>query len=290
MCGHNHQQNKNVVKIVPMKKCFSLWLTVLISIHSTFAQVNQTKDSSPYHTTLLKDGAIIAGGIGLNVLGYSLIQNKKDLNPAALATKTPDKVPFFDRSSAGFYSPKADEDSYIPFKASFVMPVLMALVNKNERHKLGQVLVLYTETMAITGAVFTMTTGTVYRSRPYVYGTKAPEELRIDKNSQRAFFAGHTAATAAATFFMAKVFADFNPDSKAKPYVWAFAAAVPAAVGYLRYQAGMHFLSDNILGYLVGMGAGIFVPQLHRIKGMRNVSFSPTIGNGSKGLAVSVRL
>src|SRR4051812_39236125 len=121
-----------------MKKCFSLWLTVLISIHSTFSQVNQSKEPSPYQTNLLKDGAIIAGGIGLNVLGYKLIQSKKDLNPAALATKTRDKVPFFDRSSAGFYSQKADEDSYIPFKASFVMPVLMALVNKNERQKLGQ--------------------------------------------------------------------------------------------------------------------------------------------------------
>ncbi len=111
-----------------------------------------------------------------------------------------------------------------------------------------------------------------------------------DKNAQRAFFAGHTAAIAAATFFMAKAFADFNPDSKAKPYVWAFAAAVPAVVGYLRYKAGMHFLSDNLLGYAVGMSAGIFVPQLHKIKGMRNVTISPAVGIGNKGLAVTYKL
>ncbi|HEX8460354.1 MAG TPA: phosphatase PAP2 family protein, partial [Segetibacter sp.] len=103
--------------------------------------------------------------------------------------------------------------------------------------------------------------------------------------SQRAFFAGHTAATAAATFFMAKAFADFNPDSKAKPYVWAFAASVPALVGYLRYKGGMHFLSDNLLGYAVGAGAGILVPKLHSIKKMRNVTFLPQIGN-NKGLAL----
>lgn len=103
------------------------------------------------------------------------------------------------------------------------------------------------------------------------------------------FFAGHTAATAAATFFMAKVFADFNPGSKAKPYVWAFAAAVPGVVGYLRYKAGMHFLSDNILGYLIGAGAGILVPQFHKVKAMRNVSFAPAVGTGSNGLAVTYR-
>lgn len=274
-----------------MKKCLTLWLTVLISINSTFAQTASKKEApSPYHTTLITDGAIIVGGVGLTALGVSLIQNKRDLTPAELATKTRDHVPFFDRSSVGFYSEKADNDSYIPFKASFAMPVLMALINKNERQKFGQVIVLYTETMAITGALFTMATGNVYRSRPYVYGTKAPYDLRLDKNSQRAFYAGHTAATAAATFFMAKAFADFNPDSKAKPYVWAFAAAVPAVVGYLRYKAGMHFLSDNILGYAIGAGAGIFVPQLHKIKQLKNVSFSPAVGTGSKGLAVTYRL
>jgi hypothetical protein len=199
-----------------MKHRLILCLTLVFSFNLNFAQTTVPKEAaSPYHTSFIKDGAIIAGGIGLNVLGYNLIKNKHDLTPAELETKSVDNIPFFDRGNAGFYSEKADKDSYIPFQASFAMPVLMALINKNERQKLGQVLVLYTETMAVTGAIFTMATGTIYRSRPYVYGTKAPYDLRLDKNSQRAYFAGHTAATAAATFFMAKVFADFNPDSKA---------------------------------------------------------------------------
>lgn len=73
--------------------------------------------------------------------------------------------------------------------------------------------------MAITGAVFSLTDGLVVRSRPYVYGNIAPIEKRISATAQRSFFAGHTAATAAATFFAAKVFQDMNPNSKAKPYV-----------------------------------------------------------------------
>jgi len=273
-----------------MKHHITLLLTALIIGSSSFCQDNRIKETSPYHTGFIKDGAIITGSIGLNVLGYKLIQNKKDLTPSELEGKSVENIPFFDRGNAGYYSEKADNDSYIPFKASFVMPVLMALINKNERHKFGQVMVLYTETMAVTGAIFTLATGNVYRSRPYVYGNKAPYDLRLDKNSQRSFFAGHTAATAAATFFMAKAFADFNPDSKAKPYVWAFAATVPAVVGYLRYKGGMHFLSDNMLGYAIGAGAGILVPQLHKIKGMRNVSLSPAVGFGSKGLAMTYRL
>lgn len=278
-----------------MKQCITLWLSALIILNSTFAQKNTTENSeSPYHTNFVKDGAIIVGGIGLTALGVHLINSKENLTAAELSTKTIDKVPFFDRGNVGYYSLKADNDSYIPFQASFAMPVVMALINKNERQKFGQLMVLYTETMAITGAVFTMATGNVYRSRPYVYNTTNPalvtDEFKRDKNSQRAFYAGHTAAAAAATFFMAKAFADFNPDSKARPYVWAFAAAVPAFVGYLRYKAGMHFLSDNVLGYAVGAAAGILVPQLHKIKGMRNVTISPAVGIDNKGLAVTYRL
>lgn len=274
-----------------MKHILTICITAITFLQPATAQVTKTDKefTSPYNISVVKDGAIIAGGVGLTALGVSLIQNKKDLTPVELATKTRDKVPFFDRGSAGFYSEKADNDSYIPFQASFAMPVLMALINKNERHKIAHVLVLYTETMAITGALFTMATGNIYRSRPYVYNSNLSVQMRSDKNAQRAFFAGHTAATAAATFFMAKAFQDFNPGLKAIPYVWAFSASVPALVGYLRYKAGMHFLSDNLLGYAIGAGAGILVPHFHKIKKLRNVSFAPQIGSNSNGLVMMYR-
>ncbi|WP_165958045.1 phosphatase PAP2 family protein [Segetibacter sp. 3557_3] len=242
--------------------------------------------TSPYTTSFKVDGPIIAAGIGLTGLGVHLIDQKKNLTAAEVARKTPDKVPFFDRSSAGFYSERADRDSYVPFQYSFALPVAMMLINKNQRHKPVQVLALYVETMAVTGTLFTITAGSVQRSRPYVYGTLAPLDKRMDKNSHRSFFAGHTAATASATFFAAKVFQDFNPDSKLKPYVWGVCAAVPALVGYLRYKAGMHFISDNLLGYAIGAGAGILVPQLHKNKNLKDLSIVPQFGPGYRGVAL----
>jgi hypothetical protein len=148
--------------------------------------------------------------------------------------------------------------------------------------------------MAVTGTLFTMATGTVYRSRPYVYqpfkGPNYPDNsLRRDKNSQRAFYAGHTAATAAATFFTAQVFSDFNPDSKLKPVIWVVAAATPALVGYLRYKAGMHFLSDNILGYGLGAAAGILIPKWHRVKGSDKLSIVPEAGKDYQGMSLTYK-
>ncbi len=247
------------------------------------------KYPSPYKVTFKKDAPIIGAGVALTVLGVHLIGQKDSLTNAQLATKTKDRLPFFDRGNAGFYSVKADDDSYIPFQYSFALPVVMALLNKNQRENIVPVLTLYVETMAVTGTLFTMATGTIYRSRPYVYGTIADAARRRENDSQRSFYAGHTAATAAATFFAAKAFQDFNPNSKLKPIVWVVAAATPALVGYLRYKAGMHFLSDNILGYVLGASAGILIPEWHKTKLSKKVTIVPEVGNGYKGMAVSYK-
>lgn len=288
-------EGEHKTKLIAMTRIVVLFALLTIFISSTFSQdslatKSRAKEPATYKLKPLTDGAIIAGGVGLSVLGVNLIKNKKDITQTELDAKKKSDIPFFDRGNAGWFSDKADKDSYIPFYAAFGMPIVFGLIDKNERQKFGQLMVLYTETMAITGALFTMSTGNVYRSRPYVYGTKVDAVkgagYRLDNDSHRSFYAGHTAASAAGSFFAAKAFADLNPNSKLKPYVWGVAAAVPAVVGYLRFKAGMHFLSDNLLGYALGAGAGIFVPQLHKVKAFRSVSFLPSMESGSKGLIV----
>lgn len=249
-----------------------------------------TRNESPYTTRFAVDGPIIGAGLGLTALGLSLVQNKKPLTEAEVLAMSKNDVNGFDRFSAGYYSDKANDDSYLPFYGAFAMPVV-ALLNKNVGRKAGQVMVLYLETMAITGAMFTLTAGSINRPRPLVYSSEAPMGKRMSKNSQRSFYAGHTAATASATFFAAKVFADFNPDSKARPFVWTAAAIVPAVVGYQRLKAGQHFLSDNILGYGIGMATGILVPHFHKKKNMVDgLSVQPLMGDGFSGMAMTYRL
>lgn len=252
---------------------------------NSVTQTNETISRYPYKTSFKKDAPVIAIGIGLTYLGNTLIKNEKPLTAAELAGKTKDKIPFFDRGNAGYYSDKINKDSYIPFLGSFAMPLAMILINKNESRNASHILVMYVESLSITSALFAMAAGTIHRSRPLVYGTTAPTDQRINKNNQRSFYAGHTASTASATFFAAKVFQDLNPDSKAKPYVWAVAVAVPVVVGYMRYKSGFHFLSDNLLGYVLGAASGILIPEWHKSKAHKNLSFIPQIGKDFKGLS-----
>jgi membrane-associated phospholipid phosphatase len=137
--------------------------------------------------------------------------------------------------------------------------------------------------MAVTGTLFTMAAGNVNRLRPLAYaGNEVPMGDKTSKNARNSFFAGHTTATASATFFAAKIFHDFNPDSPARAYVWTAAAAIPATVGYLRLKAGKHFLSDNLLGYAIGAGSGILVPQLHKKANDLGIRITP-ISNPIEG-------
>ncbi|MCF4102692.1 phosphatase PAP2 family protein [Gillisia sp. M10.2A] len=252
-----------------LKSLFLIFLGLILS-HNSFAQETNT---SPYKTDFLKDGIYITTGLGLNVLGVKLIQNKDDLTINELNNLSKDDVWGIDRWAAGYDSEQANKDSYIPMYGSFALPLLLML-NENERQNAGQISVLFVETMATTGALFSITAGLVEKSRPRVYNTSLPEEDRIASDEQRAFFAGHTAATAAASFFAAKIYNDFNPDSSLKPLVWGVAAAIPATTGYLRIKAGKHFLTDNLIGYAVGAASGILIPELHKV-GNKNLQVYP---------------
>lgn len=243
------------------------------------------KTASPYRTDFWKDGAWIAGGVGLTATGVLIIQNKDGLTEAEVNNLDKKDIWKVDRWSAGYYSDRADKISYIPFYASFALPVAF-LPSEEERSNFGQITVLYLETMSTTGALFTLTAGLVNKSRPLVYDSDLPLEKRAEPGAQRAFFAGHTAATAAATFFAAKIFNDYHPNSKAKPWIWTGAAAIPAYVGYLRLKAGKHFLTDNIIGYAVGAAAGILIPEVHK-KGNENIDIYPTASYNMHGMGIN---
>ncbi|NEM96709.1 phosphatase PAP2 family protein [Pontibacter burrus] len=272
-----------------MKNILSFLLIFTILSGPAWAQNND----SPYRTKFAVDAPVIVAGMGLSAYGLKLMQDKTGFTEEEVLSLSKNDVNSFDRFGAGNYSVNAKKISDFPFYGSFAMPVVM-LLNDNVGSKAGQVMVLYVETMAVTGALFTMTNGSVERARPLVYNPNVPMHKRTEANAQNSFFAGHTAATAAATFFAAKVFHDFNPDSPARPYVWAAAAVVPATVGYLRLEAGKHFLSDNLIGYTVGAATGILIPQLHKKSNNSGISLTPTLiptfdGTATQGAVVSYR-
>jgi membrane-associated phospholipid phosphatase len=249
------------------------------------------QNDSPYRTKFAIDAPITTIGIGLNYYGLSKMQDKRGLTEVEIANLNRNQVNSFDRFSVGYDSEQAKKISDIPFYGSFALPFLLAF-NDDVRSNAGQVFGLYVQTMAVTGAIFTMSSAYNPRTRPLVYSPDVEMGEKTRANARNSFYAGHTTAAAAASFFFAKVYHDFNPDSPARPFIWMGAAAVPATVGYLRLRAGKHFLSDNLLGYAIGAAVGVVVPQLHKKSNNSGLSLSPTIiptfaGTASQGANLS---
>lgn len=257
----------------------------------SFNSVQQ--NGSPYEWNWLVDGIWTGTALAGSTLGLYFIQTKDDITEAELAKimLEEEDIISIDRWAAGNHSETANKLSDIPFAFSFVTPFIMLFDDEVNNHT-GQVLGLYLESLATTAALYSLTAGLVDKSRPYVYDDSGDTSLdrRLKNNGQRSFYGGHIAASASATFFAAKIYSDFNPDSEGKIFVWTSAALIPASVAYLRVEAGQHFLTDVVIGYVLGATVGYFTPELHKRKN-DNIDIYPSggrtiMGDEYNGMAV----
>lgn len=272
-----------------MKYSTVFLLCCLLTSPVCLAQESENTSFNPYHINKKRDFTILGAGAVVNAVGLYIITSKDRLTPEQVLAARKEDVPKFDRWSAGYYNPDAKLASDFLAYGSLTFPLLL-LADSDIKANAGSVYLMYLQTMAIEDAQFIFTAGLTNRKRPLVYSEEAPMEERTAKPNQNSFFAGHTAATAASCMFTAKVYHDFNPDSPWRPLVWGAAALVPATVGYLRLEAGKHFLSDNLIGYTIGSLTGILVPEFHRKnRGQSRYSLVP-VYSPYKGASFSYRL
>ncbi|MFK7981978.1 MAG: phosphatase PAP2 family protein [Saprospiraceae bacterium] len=243
----------------------------------------QLQAQSPYTLNWKKDGGLVALAGVSSGLGLYLRANLPDLTVADIETSDKNQINSFDRFATKYYSPKADKASDVFWVGTHVFPFLF-LAHEKSRKDIRTIAALYGETFFITTGITLLVKTTVKRNRPFVYNSDAPLAKKTTRNARTAFFSGHTSISATNTFFAAKVFTDYYPDSQWKPVVWTTAAIIPAITGYLRIRAGKHFLTDTLTGYALGAAVGVLIPHLHKKK-MEKVSFY----SGPSGMLVQVR-
>ncbi len=218
---------------------------------------------SPYKLQFGKECVFVGTGLATGLLGVQLRTNVPVYTAGDIAGLDKETINSFDRRAVNYYSNSAHQASNFFWYSSFAAP-LFFLPGKATRSNFGIIAVLWSETVMINSGLTLMTKYASRRTRPFVYNPDAPLDPKLDVNAKGSFFSGHASMSAANTFFAAKVFSDYYPDSKWKPVVWGLAATIPAVTGYLRVRGGRHYPTDVLTGYVVGALVGWGVPQLHR--------------------------
>ncbi len=253
-----------------MKKTYlfrPIILLFLIINNSNYA-VAQTTARSVYLTSWQIDAPIIGMGVAFPILNkYVWTPRITGLTPAQIqsAQLNIGDISAFDRPITQNLDLNARKWSDLTLAAGTLAPTLL-FADPDIRRDAPSVATLYAQTFLTNYLLTTVTKQLVQRPRPFVYNPNAPLAEQEDNDARFSFFSGHVSTVASMSFFSAKVYSDYHPNSKATPWIWATAALLPAATAYLRMHGGKHFPTDVIVGYLVGATVGILIPELHRRK------------------------
>lgn len=239
---------------------YVLLLLAVLSYGSSSLLAQHSKESGPYYLSLKRDIPYSVAALGTVLLSDELERQVPTVTLAEIDLET---LPFFDRIPDGFRSKRARLWSDYTRDAAKYLPLLM-LFDKSSRKDAPKLALLFAESLYLTKGITDATKAVVRRPRPYVRDFLPDLNPEVTREDRASFFSGHTSGAAVGGFFFARVFSDYFPNSKLKPYAWIAGAGLPALTGYLRVKAGRHYPSDVVVGYLVGGLIGYGIPALHR--------------------------
>ena len=263
-----------------------------ILILSLAGLTTSAQDTSHYSHNWKVDLGITAGSLAVAGAGaYCYFGQQKPLTFLELAMLDRSEINPLDRSATDRYSPEALTASHIMTYGSMALPFALLSIKQVRKDWLYMGF-MYAEVGLLTFGITEITKAATGRIRPLAYNPAFPLDTRMEAESRKSFFSGHTANSAAFCFLTARIFADHSDNKVAKALVWTGAATIPAVTGFLRYWGGKHFPTEIIAGYIVGGAIGYFVPYLHRKRWKDDrLSVLPFGGLGSQaGFCVLYRL
>lgn len=205
-----------------------------------------------------------AGGLGLS---FYLGKTLKPLTLKEVGDLLPQNELFFDRWACNNFSQKADRLSDIFLSICVISPLLLLPSPTLDRNQKWTYALMYAETEILTYSITEITKCVVKRIRPYAYNPEIPLNNKItSSDARKSFFSGHTSASFASVVFLARTYSAFYPESRWKSVVWAAGLSAATFTGIQRILAGKHFLTDVLVGALVGSFMGFVIPNLHKIE------------------------
>lgn len=280
------------------KATFALCLFMIVFKNTSFGQTDsippKKQKGEIYKLNLKWELPVSAAALGTSIFGFQALDRTSAYDISDVIHLDPNSINSFDRPVA-FADPalfkSAQKNSDLFLNISVLSPVVL-MIDKQMRKDWLDLLTLYLVSHTVDNAIYFAAAFPIRRGRPLTYNTGLTTEEKTGIAKSNSFFSGHVSFASTSTFFLAKVLTDYkNIKGWKRIGIFAAASIPPAMVGYYRVQAGKHFRTDVILGFLVGAGTGILVPELHRkIKQNNRVALSPFYAPGASGFTMTVKL
>lgn len=243
---------------------------------------------SKYRLEAWREGLLIGGaaaGAGAAaIIGHS----QEPLTAGDIERLSRNSINGFDRGATREFNDAVSDASWVLAGAVVAAP-LSLLFDSDVRRDWREFSFMYTETMALAVVLPAIGKSSVQRIRPLVYNPDIPLERKLALDPKGSFFSRHTTVAFASAVFLCTVYDRYNPDSRAKMYLWTGSIAAAAGVGYMRYESGRHFPTDIIVGAAVGSALGWGIPALHRSAGGR-LTVAPLVEGRRFGLTLRLEM
>ena len=267
MCNTISQVLLAIHRIIERVIRFLLSVIIIVSVLAG----EQEKNTSPY--SFSKNIDLTIAGISSSLLIGSVLVDYSPMSKENISTLNPENISSYDSKAINNWDLNSIKMSDILLYSSIAVPGLL-LADERVRDDYRGFSLLWAESLFLTLGITNLTKVLVSRPRPYLYGDKASEEYKLKNDNRKSFFSGHTSISAVSCFLMASMYDDYNPNSRLSPYLWVGACFTPALTAYYRYDAGKHFPSDLVAGYIVGSVVGVLVPKLHTKSSKINVGLT----------------
>jgi len=112
-------------------------------------------------------------------------------------------------------------------------------------------------------------------------GKEKADNAKAEANGS--FFSGHATAAFTVATFTDQWFRTTYPNSPYKGIMRASAYSLATLESVLRIAAGKHYVTDVVVGALVGTGVSLGILEMHRV---RNEKFSVWVGPNVAGVTL----
>ena len=240
----------------------------------------QTKifSQSVYTLDLRRDLIIGAISLGIGIAPFFI-----DSEPERISgILNKNEVNSFDRSLMFSYKRNLDLFSDNSPYALALLPVISMIPNFKNGNIVLTYGIMYSQALLLNyGTVFTLK-GAINKYRPYMYDAGI---VRGKENDYHNSFPSSAASFAfLSATFLSVTFSQEFPDSKWKLPIILGSYTMAAGVAAGRLYSGTHFLSDVLVGAVIGSLYGGLMPLLHL-----NNSNKLTVLPNANGIGVSLR-